>query len=114
MSQIAEWRNIEESVRAALVEVDALVQDAFARSIGEPPPDSPLRSLGLKDGREIVTDYLDHNELGIAFEHLLYMVTEMDLQISPEAYDHIDRAGRAMEMNPDGWQSLRRIATAEE
>lgn len=34
---------------------------------------------GLLDRQEIIDDYLSHNELGAALEHLLYMIHESDM-----------------------------------
>jgi hypothetical protein len=31
------------------------------------------------DGREIIRDYVEHNEWGVAFEHLLYMIHESEI-----------------------------------
>ncbi|MEM8720763.1 MAG: MafI family immunity protein [Cyanobacteria bacterium P01_G01_bin.39] len=40
--------------------------------------------LGLRNGAEVVKDYLEHGEVGIAWEHLLYMVKETNVQLSED------------------------------
>jgi hypothetical protein len=37
-----------------------------------PSPDLELDQAGLRDGAKITADYVNHNELGLAFEHLLH------------------------------------------
>lgn len=63
----------EVSVRMAEAYLQAGVLDA----------DHPLSQAGLSNGESVVSDYLDHNEVGIALEHLLYMVKEPPLELSP-------------------------------
>lgn len=43
------------------------------------PRNETFTQVGLLDGRDTVNDYLSHNELGIALEHLLYMIHESDI-----------------------------------
>jgi hypothetical protein len=38
---------------------------------------------GLIDGASIVREYVDHGELGCAVEHLLYMVVETSIELTP-------------------------------
>lgn len=37
---------------------------------------------GLRDGFKIVEEYVQAGELGVAFDHLLYMVTETDISLT--------------------------------
>ncbi len=41
-------------------------------------------SCGIKDGNEIITEYLTQNELGLAYEHLEYVISETDLSLNSE------------------------------
>lgn len=43
----------------------------------EEPLHPGFEQLGMLDGRSIVTEYVEHGELNLAVEHLLYMVHEM-------------------------------------
>lgn len=43
------------------------------------PDNKTFSQVGLLDGRDTVFDYLSHNELGLALEHLLYMIHESDI-----------------------------------
>lgn len=98
--------NPEDDIRRALLEVDALMSRAFAAASQSPEPDGALDQCGLRDGADIVSDYLRHGEAGVAFEHLIYMVCELSLPISREAFTLIDRAGRTMGMAPESWQDI--------
>ena len=94
-------------IRKALLEVDALMSQAFAAVGFSPDPGSALEQIGLRDGAEVVLDYLDHGEPGLALEHLIYMVREPSLPISRGTFFLIDRAGRAMGITPETWQEIR-------
>ncbi|SEC04080.1 hypothetical protein SAMN05216178_3214 [Pseudomonas saponiphila] len=65
----------------ALDEVSRLMASAY-QQLGPVADDHVLAQAGREHGREIVLDYLAHNEAGIAFEHLLYMIDEPPLAIS--------------------------------
>lgn len=43
------------------------------------PENETFSQVGLLDGRDTVFDYLSHNELNVALEHLLYMIHESDI-----------------------------------
>ena len=43
------------------------------------PKDETFDQLGILDGHSMITDFLDHNELGLALEHVLYMVHESNI-----------------------------------
>jgi hypothetical protein len=43
------------------------------------PRDETFNQLGILDGHSKVTDFLDHNERGLALEHVLYMVHESNI-----------------------------------
>ncbi|QNH77255.1 hypothetical protein GGD92_02955 [Pseudomonas protegens] len=64
-----------------LDEVEPLLVGAY-KQLGPVPQDHALAQAGLEHGRAIVLDYLEHNEAGCAFEHLLYMINEPALGIS--------------------------------
>jgi hypothetical protein len=93
-------------IRAALPEVATLMAQAFEAAGDPPAPDSGLDQLGLRDGAEIVEDYLAHGEPGVALDHLLYMVREPGLPISDATYALIAEAGGKMSMEPALWEDL--------
>lgn len=61
---------VEQFIRQALIEVGTLMQRSFAEVEGRPPQGSALDQCGLIDVVHIVEEYLEHNELGLALEHL--------------------------------------------
>jgi hypothetical protein len=99
-------RDIVDCIRRALSEVKTLVQRAFEEAGGTPVPGSALDQAGLREGEEIVLDYLVHDEWGLALEHLIYMIEEPELVISRSTYELIERAGHAMSMSPALWEQL--------
>jgi hypothetical protein len=73
---------------------------------GTPAPGSALDQAGLRDGGEVVLDFLRHGEPGLALEHLLYMIQEPGLVISRPTHERIEQAGRAMSLDPSLWERL--------
>jgi hypothetical protein len=98
--------SLEAWITEAATEVQRLVDAEFAH-VGTPEPGSAFDQGGLRDGLAIIRDYLEHNEAGIAFDHLLYMVTELDLVVSRAAYERIAKAGVAMMISPRTWSTVR-------
>ncbi len=83
---------LESWIEQAAIKTQELVNQEFDR-VGTPQPGSALDQLGLRDGLEIVRDYLQHGEAGVAFEHLLYMVKELDLVLPADTYALIEQEG---------------------
>ena len=48
------------------------------------PSDDTFDQLGILDGHSTVADFLDHNEWGLALEHVLYMVHESNIDFPSE------------------------------
>ncbi len=78
-----------------LREISALMSIAFEQA-GTIPLDHALAQAGLSNGREIVLDYLDHNEAGVAFEHMIYIVNEPPLAISEECTNVMARIAETL------------------
>jgi hypothetical protein len=77
--------NSHDLIRSALHDVVALVeQPLVVIQIDEDRTRSACR--------QTVLDYLDHNEAGLAVEHLIYAIGEADLPIGDKTYDAITAA----------------------
>ncbi len=48
------------------------------------PRNDTFAQVGLLDGLQIISDFLSHNEMGLALEHLLYMIHESDIKFEQE------------------------------
>lgn len=83
--QLTSLRAADDFIRAALPEVARRIHNEFEVVDFRPPPGSNLDQTGLIDGDVIVAEYLDHNEVGLALDHLFYMVKEPPLLISVTA-----------------------------
>ncbi|RON54494.1 MafI family immunity protein [Pseudomonas frederiksbergensis] len=90
----------------ALKEITALMSIAYKQT-GPVPVDHALAQAGLEKGGEIVMDYVDHNEAGVAFEHLLYMINEPPLVVSEECTKILARIAKNLEMPSTGDNSSR-------
>ena len=81
----------------ALEEISTLMSIAYDQ-LGPVPEDHALAQAGLKNGGEIVLDYVDHNEAGVAFEHLLYMINEPPLVVSEKCVKVLARIAKSLKM----------------
>lgn len=81
----------------ALEEISTLMSIAYDQ-LGPVPEDHALAQAGLKNGGEIVLDYVDHNEAGVAFEHLLYMIDEPPLVVSEKCVKVLARIAKSLKM----------------
>lgn len=69
-----------EEVRRLTAEAQRLIDALKAKA-----PDHPtFGQLGIEDAQAIVSDYLEHGELGCAVHHLLYVVHESDIRFGNE------------------------------
>jgi hypothetical protein len=78
-----------------LDEVSGLLSRAYEQ-LGPVPDDHVLAQKGFKNGKEIVLDYVDHNEAGIAYEHLMYMIDGPSLVISGGCRAAVDRIAKSV------------------
>ena len=81
----------------ALEEISTLMSIAYEQ-LGPVPEDHALAQAGLENGGEIVLDYVDHNEAGEAFEHLLYMINEPPLVVSEKCIKILARIAKSLNM----------------
>ncbi len=82
------------AIRRTALEAQAELDRLYAA--GAPTAGSALDQLGLRDGLAIVEDFLDHGEAGLALEHLLYMINEPSLQLSPQWRADVAQAARSL------------------
>ncbi|MGY2316870.1 hypothetical protein ACW9I6_19525 [Pseudomonas sp. SDO5522_S412] len=81
----------------ALKEITTLMSTAYEQ-LGQVPEEHPLAQEGLRNGAEIVLDYVDYNDAGIAFEHLLYMIDEPPLAVSDECIKVLARIAKKLQI----------------
>lgn len=56
--------------------------------------------LGLsREGELIVKEYIDYNEFGLAFEHIIYELNENNINISNEYYFDIKKVADIMNLD---------------
>ena len=83
------------------------MKEAFDAVGGSPNPGNRLDQVFLLDGSEVVEDYLGHLEYGLAFDHLIYMITQPDLKISDATYALIVEIRRRLNRDPGGGDQMR-------
>lgn len=52
---------------------------------------------------------MERGEPGLAFDHLLYMVEEPPLRLSPSAFEHLNAAAEALGITPSRLDDVRPI-----
>ena len=81
--------NLGHEINEVAQEVQFLVDAEFRKVNDIPPPGSNLEQLGLRDGIVTIKEYTQAHEFGIAFEHLLYMIEETGISLSPRSSEAI-------------------------
>lgn len=62
--------------------IQKLVDAEYAKVNGSPVPGTALDQVNLIGGDNVVYDYLEHGELGVAFDHLSYMIDETGIELT--------------------------------
>lgn len=57
-------------------EVQGLIDELHKRA----PDDRTFDQVGIINSHTIIRDYVDNNEIGVAVEHLLYVITESNIE----------------------------------
>lgn len=63
-------------------------------------------NIAIKDKKDI-DEYLEHNELGLAFEVLCVSIERDKIKISQKGYEIINTLGIQMEMDNNLWINLK-------
>lgn len=88
-----------DDIVQAVEEAQRLLDIEYAKCGNRPPSGSALDQAGLRNGKEIVMDYLSHGEPGVALKHLIYMVEETGIALPERARNHIRRAAHALNID---------------
>jgi hypothetical protein len=86
----------EHRLLAVAAEAQARIDEAIARMTTSEIPGTRFDQAGLRDGLEIVEDYLREGEFGVAFDHLLYMVVETEIALSPAGIRFLEDTAAAL------------------
>lgn len=81
------------------------IADEFQNLINNLEDKSNLESEGLLNGGEVIHEYVDNNECGLAFEHLLYMISESELSISDKLVERLKKLGNKLGYSNDSIES---------
>ena len=61
---------------------------------------SNFESLGIKGGKQIIAESLENREYGIAYEHLAFIITECEMELSVEQKKRMDKIADRMNIAP--------------
>ena len=93
----------EDHVLASARTIQRRLDELYEAVDGSPEPGSALDQAGLRDGLDIVEEYLRHGELGIAVEHVVYMVVESELELPKSELHALASLCSAHGVEVDGW-----------
>lgn len=74
--------SIEKSIEIIAQEAQLLVIMEFKKVDYKIDNKSSLNQVGLKNGLEIIKDYISEHEYGLAVDHIIYMVQETEIKLS--------------------------------
>ena len=67
---------------------------------------SEVDSFGMIDGKLIISDYLEYNEIGLAFQHLDYTISECDIKVGDEEDKEIETIRQTLNLWSDFLKKL--------
>src|SRR5690242_763760 len=85
-----------EQILAVASEAQSRILDATAHMAASEIKGSRFDQAGLRDGLETVERFLRAGELGIAFEHVCYMVEETEIPLSSTAARFLEETAAAL------------------
>ena len=85
---------------ATIVTAATEAQAAIDRKLRSCPDiaGTPLEQAGLKDGLQIVCEYVSAGEAGVALDHLRYMITETEVLLSTATRAALDEVCRRLKV----------------
>ncbi len=85
--------------------VQSQIDSEFQKVNNEPEEDNPLNQAGMRNGFEIINEYNSVGEFGLAFEHILYMINETEIQMDDNSSELIKELGEKMNISIDHIQN---------
>jgi hypothetical protein len=67
-----------------IIKLAELAQKLIFELHTQEPDNKTFEQQGILNGLPIITDFIDEGEIGLAIEHLLYMVYESDISFPTE------------------------------
>ncbi|GAB5520685.1 MAG: hypothetical protein RhofKO_29360 [Rhodothermales bacterium] len=89
MKQAPRLEVVHQVLKRVACEAQSPMDRELAAVSGNPVAGSGLDQAGLQDGQSIIRDFLEHNELGLAFDHVIYMIEEAELALSNRAREEL-------------------------
>lgn len=87
----------QKSLKKEIVELSNEILNSVWTNIIE---QSDIESLGIKNGKQIIVQYLENREYRIAYEHLAYIITECEIELSIELINRMNKIADRMNIEP--------------
>lgn len=82
-------------IKELAIIADNLIADLYSKN----PKSSVFDQEGILNGIDIVLDYIHHNEIGLATEHLLYMIHESEIDYPSEKIVYLHKIADSLKLN---------------
>ena len=89
-----------QQLLAVATEAQDRISEAIERMSASKIEDANFDQAGLRDGLAIVEDYVSAGELGVAYEHLRYMVEEAKVALSAESFRFLQETAAVLGLRP--------------
>ncbi len=85
-----------------LFESCKIVQSLITKLYEKAPDNVTFEQAGMRNGLEVVADYLKHSEVEIALEHLLYMINESDITCPSDVKENLSKITKKYKLEDIG------------
>lgn len=73
-----------------------------------------LKNKLSQEDIDTVNELIDHNEWGIAYEHICVQLSEFDIPINRQLYEEIEKFGKLIETSDSYWLHLQELIVEDE
>jgi len=78
----------KHSIRNEISELtNGILNEKWQKEISK----AKIESFGILDGRELIFEFLDHNENRCAYEHLAYIISELEISLTNHQIMKMDK-----------------------
>ena len=86
------------STKSLIKEIRTLTKEILTDDWKANYSNKNTKSLGIQDAELIISDFLEHREYACAFEHLEYVISETETQLTGEQAQKMEKLGLSLKM----------------
>ena len=77
-------------------EINELTNSILNEQWQEEVSRTKIESSGILDGREMIFEFIQRNEYGCAYEHLAYIISELNMELTSDQIIEMDRLAKKL------------------